>query len=291
MLLSEFLDSELAARPFVCVLGYPVSHSRSPAIHNAALAYHGIPVEYHAVACPPTELHFIPGLCALPGFRGANVTIPLKEKIVPLLDALEDTARQIGAVNTIVAHGPERHLTGYNTDVYGFMKPLEPFGDIGSATILGTGGAAKAAVAGLAEHGCKNIYLVSRTYRMHEMTSLYPDVVRSITYDDLEQALHASDLLVNTTPVGMHPDRDQSPVPQRLIPMLGHKICYDIIYNPPETKLLQQARREGARVIGGVDMFLHQAARSFELWFGKAMPMDLVRDVVTASLDENGAAV
>ncbi len=291
MLLSAFLDSELVAKPFVCVLGYPVSHSRSPAIHNAALAYHGIPVQYHAVACPTAEFHLIPGLFALPGFKGSNVTIPLKEKIVSLLDALEDTARRIGAVNTIVPDARDGLLTGYNTDVYGFMKPLERLGNIASATILGTGGAARAATAGLIESGCKSIYLVSRTYRKHEMATMNPDVVRLVTYDDLEQAIRGSDLLVNTTPVGMHPDRDRSPVQERLVPLLKQKICYDIIYNPAETKLLQQARHEGAQVIGGLDMFLYQAARSFELWFGKAMPMGLVRDVVAASLDENGAAV
>jgi len=290
MLLSEFLESEFVAKPFVCVLGYPVSHSRSPAIHNAALVYHGITAQYHAVACPPAEFHLIPGLFALPGFRGSNVTIPLKEKIVSLLDTLEDTAQRIGAVNTIVPDGRNGLLTGYNTDVYGFMKPLERFGKVASATILGTGGAARAVIAGLIESGCKSIYLVSRKYRMHEKAAMFPGVVRLVTYDDLEQAVRGSDLLVNTTPVGMHPARDRSPVPERLVPLLKHKIFYDIIYNPAETKLLQQARREGAKVIGGGDMFLHQASRSFELWFGKAMPMDLVRDVLTASLDENGAA-
>ncbi len=291
MLLSEFIDCEFVTKPFVCVLGYPVSHSRSPAIHNAALAYHGIPVQYHAVACPPAEFHLIPGLFALPEFKGANVTIPLKEKIVSLLDALDDTARRIGAVNTIVPDTRNGHVAGYNTDVYGFMKPLERFGEITSAIILGTGGAARAAAAGLLESGCKSIYLVSRTYKKHEMTAMNPDFVRLVTYDDLEQALRVSDLLVNTTPVGMHPDRDRSPVQERLVPLLKHKICYDIIYNPSETKLLQQARRNGAKVIGGLDMFLYQACRSFELWFGKAMPIDLVRDVMTESRDENGAAV
>ena len=286
MLLSAFLDSELVARPFVCVLGYPVSHSRSPAIHNAALAYHGIHVQYYAVACPPEEFHLVPALFKMPEFKGANVTIPLKEKIVSLLDSLETDAKRIGAVNTVVPDGRDRRLKGYNTDVYGFMKPLEPFGEISAATILGTGGAARAAIAGLAESGCKKIHLVSRTSKKHEMAGIYSDIVRVITYDDLEQVLPGSQLLVNTTPVGMHPGRDSSPVGEELIPLLKRKICYDIIYNPPETKLVRQARREGAKVIGGLDMFLYQAARSFELWFGKTMPMDLVRDVVIKSLDE-----
>ncbi len=285
MHLAEFLESGSAEEPFAAVLGYPVSHSRSPLLHNASLTYHKIPVTYHAVACPAEQTALLPRLFSAPGFRGANITIPLKEKVVPFLDVLDETARPIGAVNTVVPDSLNGSLTGYNTDVYGFTKPLESFGVFETAVILGTGGAARAAIHALAGRGCRHIYVVSRTAGRHDLADLFGDRVLHITYDQLEDAIRKSDLLVNTTPSGMHPDMAQTPVSEQLIPMLEGKVCYDIIYNPPETRLLQLAERHGARVIGGLDMFLHQAARSFELWFGKSMPLDLVREKVLESLD------
>ncbi len=288
MLLSEFIESEHATNPFAAVLGYPVSQSRSPGMHNASLAYHGIPVKYHALACPPSEFDLLHRLFSSPGFRGANVTIPLKEKIAPVLNDLDETARRIGAVNTVVINPRNRRLTGFNTDAYGFMKPLEPFPLIQTAVILGTGGAARAAVHALVEHGCQTIYLVSRRSGPHELSARHPDTIHTVTYDRLDDAIRRSELIVNTTPVGMYPDTDRSPVPEDMLPLFNNKICYDIIYNPPETRLLEQAARHGARVIGGLEMFLHQAARSFELWFGKSMPMNLARSVVLKSLNEQG---
>lgn len=277
MHLADFLESGLADEPFAVVLGHPVSHSRSPLIHTVSLAYHKIPAKYYAVACPPDQLHLLARLFEAPCFRGANVTIPLKERIVPFLDVLDETARKIGAVNTVVPDSSYACLTGYNTDAYGFLKPLESVDRIEKAVILGTGGAARAAIFGLAGRGCRVFHVASRTAGRRDLSDLFGNCIHQITYDQLGDAIRNADLLVNTTPVGMHPDIDLSPVPEHLIPLLKDKVCYDIIYNPMETTLLRLAAGNGAKTIGGLEMFLYQAARSFELWFGKPMPVDLVR--------------
>jgi shikimate dehydrogenase len=289
MLLSEFLQSKYASSPFAAVLGYPVTHSRSPGIHNASLAYHGIPVRYHALECPVSELDLLHRLFMCPEFRGANVTIPLKEKIVDLMDELDDTALKIGAINTVVRNPNSLRLKGFNTDAYGFMKPLESYGTVRSAAILGVGGAARAIVHALLEQDCNHVTLVSRRPEKTDLVSAHPKIIRQLGYDQLDEAIRKSDLIVNTTPVGMHPDTGNSPVPVSMLPLFKGKVCYDIIYNPPVTRLLEEVKRHGARTIGGLDMFLYQAARSFELWFGKAMPLSLVRSVVLKSLKENGA--
>ncbi len=289
MLLSDFLQSEHVSSPFAAVLGHPVAHSRSPGIHNASLAYHGIPVRYHAVSCPETEFGLLHRLFSCPEFRGANVTIPLKEKMVGLMDEIDGTAKKIGAINTVVINPKNRRLKGFNTDAYGFMKPLESYGHIRSAAILGTGGAARAIVHALLEQDCQMISLVSRKKAQIELASAHPEKIRLLTYDQLDDAIRKSEMIVNTTPVGMHPDMENTPVPSSMTPLLKGKICYDIIYNPLESRLIVEARQHGARTIGGLDMFLHQAARSFELWFGKSMPLDLARSMILSSLKENGA--
>ncbi len=287
MFLSEFLDSEHKEQPFAAVLGHPVAHSRSPGIHNAALAYHKMDVQYHALDCPPAELNLTTELFALRGFRGANVTIPLKEKILSFLDEVDETAQQIGAVNTVVPDKQKGCLTGFNTDAYGFVQPLKDIGEIRTATILGTGGASRAVSYALLKLGIKTRYIVSRSSNKLDINNNDSEGLHWITYDNLKTAIRKSDLIVNTTPVGMHPDTGHSPVPDDLMPLFAGKVCYDIIYNPLETALLQKARHHGAQTIGGLDMFIHQAALSFELWFVKPMPLQLIRDVLLEMISKS----
>ncbi len=279
MLISEFLASDYKEQHFVVVLGHPVSHSKSPAIHNAALAYHQLNVRYHALDCPESEQQLIPELFAHPNFIGSNVTIPLKKRIVSYLDELDETASEIGAVNTVVPDG-KGLLVGYNTDSYGFMAPLKQVHGIHTAVVLGTGGASRAVCYALSTFGVEKLYLVSRTSKKQENHSDFPSDVQRIGYDALGDAIRHSELIVNTTPVGMHPATGHSPMPEQCLPLLADKYCYDIIYNPPETTLLKKAKAHGAQTIGGLDMFIHQAARSFELWFDKPMPLQLVRKVL-----------
>lgn len=275
MLLSEFLLSSQTDAPFLTVLGHPVSHSLSPRIHQTALDYHNLHVTYHAVDCPAEEVYRLPELFASKHFMGANVTIPLKQGVITFLDELDQQAGDAGAVNTVVPASGTSRLTGHNTDIYGFMKPLETIVPVSDVTVLGTGGASRAVTSGLLRAGTERLTLVSRSGGEH------PDSrVSVVTYEDLADAIRLSGLIVNTTPVGMHPDTGLSPVPENLFPELKGKICYDIIYNPLQTRFLVQAQRHGAQTIGGLDMFLHQAARAFELWFQKQMPLETVRNLL-----------
>lgn len=284
MLISEFLNSSCPDQPFVVVLGHPVAHSRSPLIHNAALRSLGISATYYAVDCPDDQQYLIPVLLAEPQCRGANVTIPLKHEIIRFMDDLAESAREIGAVNTVVpvhgnsSDGPEKpdnshQLIGHNTDAFGFIKPLEGVRGITTATVLGSGGASRAIRYALAKTGVKKIFLISRSAKGNPSD----EPVEWLTYDNLEYAVSNSDLIVNATPVGMHPDTNDSPFPESHYPLLHDKICYDIIYNPVYTKFITTAKQHGAKTIGGLDMFVYQASRSFELWFDQPMPVAMIR--------------
>lgn len=285
MLLSEFLASDLAEKPFLAVLGNPVSHSLSPAIHNETMSYYGIKACYYAVECPVNDIQNIAGLLHQPAFIGANITIPLKKEIIRFLDSLDESSEEIGAVNTVVRDVMGSRLSGFNTDVFGFLKPLEAISGIQTAVILGTGGASRAVKYALQKKGVEKIFLASR-----KIPGSNPRDIRKhgnvelVSYDSLEMVLSQSDMVVNTTPVGMYPNTDASPVSGDLLPCLKNKICYDIIYNPLETSFMRNAKEHGAIAIGGLDMFIHQAAKSFELWFKKAMPVDLVRQLLLDSL-------
>ena len=284
MLLSGFLASDLTAKPFLAVLGSPVSHSLSPAIHNESLSFHGIAVRYYAIECPANEVQNIPGLLHHPSFMGANITIPLKKEIIPMLDSLDESSKEIGAVNTVLRVAKDKKQIGFNTDVYGFLKPLETVTGIQTAAILGTGGASRAVKYALQKKGVENLFLVSRgSTGTYQQDNHKPDV-KTVSYDHLEMVLDKSDLIVNTTPVGMFPNTDTSPVSSDFLPLLKDKVCYDIIYNPLETNFMRDAHKHGAIVIGGLDMFIHQAAKAFELWFNKIMPIELVRQLLLNTL-------
>ncbi len=291
MRITEFLKSFQTHRPFVVVLGHPVGHSLSPQIHNLAARHHNLNVIYHAVDCHPDDWGYIPDLLAHSHFRGGNVTIPLKKKIIDNLDAIDESALEIGAVNTIVpepggSSGTRRLLKGYNTDAFGFMKPLEGISDIKNVTVLGSGGAFNAVRYVLNRIGAEKIFLIRRTLRNGKESGKrdYGIPVETLTYADIEKAVTASDLIVNTTPVGMYPDTDGNPLPEAVHEHLKGKICYDIIYNPLVTNFLKVAKENGAKTIGGLDMFVHQAARAFELWFSLPMPVDKVRKLVVDTI-------
>lgn len=295
MTLSEFLRSTYWSRPFSAVLGHPVAHSLSPKIHNAALEKWELDVIYYAIDCPEQEYSLIPELLASPYCHGVNVTIPLKREIMQYLDELDESARAIGAVNTIVPkqvtlssgtlQETTRTLLGYNTDAYGFIKPLETYKNLHTATVLGSGGASKAVRYALKQLGVKCIYMVSRSGTIREESPQEDPLTNAtnitwISYSDLHDAVTDSQLLVNTTPVGMYPNTNSSPVSDTIYPLLRGKICYDIIYNPLETMFLSQAKQHGAETVDGLNMFIYQASRAFELWFHKPMPVDLVRGLV-----------
>ncbi len=261
--------------PFYAVIGHPVAHSKSPLIHNIALQHHRIPAVYYAVDTPSDAFAWIGKLFGLQGFRGLNVTIPHKSRIMEPLDLIDPVALEVGAVNTVHLH--RNGLIGYNTDVTGFEESLREHALLltgGRAVILGSGGAARAAAASLKTFGMHEALVFSRNPASAGWPeSLNGVPVRMMAYEQLQSALSESALIINTTPLGMHPYTKASPVSEPQIPFLKDKVCMDAIYNPQETAFMKQARSAGARaVIGGLTMFIAQAAASFRIWTGKTFP-------------------
>ena len=271
---------------FCGVIGNPVEHSLSPAIHNAAFQALGINCVYLAwkVAVIGDAIR---GLRALGNFRGASVTIPHKVSAVPFLDDLEPTARQIGAINTIVAENGR--LIGYNTDATGALRALREGGvtlEGRRIILLGSGGAARAiAFALAAESGADKLTLlgVDDKERMALASDLRSKTALAIdddVLDDgvLDRTVPDAQLLIHCTPVGMSPKADATCVPASLLhPRLA---VMDIVYNPRATRLLKEAERAGCKTIPGLEMFLNQAATQFELWTNRPAPVDVMRTVL-----------
>jgi shikimate dehydrogenase len=268
-------SSELALTKPLGLFGNPVEHSFSPLFMNHALKLLELNYRYLAFAVEEDGLHHAVQALRTLHFRGANVTIPFKQSVTAHLDHVDTLAEKIGAVNCIV--NDEGVLTGYNTDQAGFVKPLTDRG-IGikgkRALVAGAGGAARAVLAGLAAHGIAQVVLLNRTER--NAASLIEWCTKklqfaSITYGgrprDLEQQLLSScDLVVNTTPVGMHPNHDCSPLPDTLC-FAEHQCVYDLIYNPLQTSLLGKAAQEGAAALNGFEMLIIQGLYSLAYWF------------------------
>ena len=248
------------------IIGHPLSHTLSPILHNWGFSELGIRASYHVWDTPPEKLlAFMAALRTLP-IHGASVTIPHKETVMPLVDMLTDSARDIGAVNTM--YWQDERLWGDNTDVTGFMAPLLECGKTpGTALVLGAGGAARAAVYGLHRAGWK-VLLSSRTESRADRLA-HSFQAAQVPWNDRHSV--RPDLLVNTTPLGMSgPFQALSPWKDSLA---GISLVYDLIYNPKETLLLAQARREGVEAIPGLPMFAHQGLAQFERWTGQRFPL------------------
>lgn len=259
----------------IAILGYPVHHSLSPVIHNAAFATAGLDYCYLALEVRPEDIEVaVRGLRAA-NFAGITLTAPHKETVIPLLDGLTDEARAIGAVNT-VANRNGRWI-GTNTDATGFRRLLEINGLYKKgmkAVMLGSGGAARAALYVLGQVSSE-VIVFNRTLRRSEelIESLAPFRGQSrwralpLERDALAAHLEDADVLVNTTSVGMHPNDQQCPLPEgvRIPARCG---VADMIYMPPKTRLLQLAERGGSKAVSGHDMLLYQAVDAFEFWTG-----------------------
>ncbi len=277
MTLSTFIKDEKSKNLHYLLLGHPVGHSWSPLMHNTALNYHGIEARYYAIDLLDNELTDLATFFNRETFLGANVTIPYKQLIMNYLDMVDQQADEIGAVNTIVKE--EFQLTGYNTDSYGFLSPLNEFEEIiagGRAIVFGTGGASKAIAVSLREIGLEEIFLISRNPDRINSFNRF-DQVKVVSYNEWTVLAKEAILIVNATPLGMYPDTGQSPVREGEKQFLADRICYDIVYNPLQTKFLQQAKEVGAKTIGGLEMLIQQGSRSFELWTGKQFPVNVIR--------------
>jgi shikimate dehydrogenase len=283
--------TDITAKTKLCaVIGNPIEHSMSPAIHNRAFAE--LKLDYVYVAFRVEDVgRAIAGMRALDNFRGMSVTIPHKVSIIPHLDEVADVDRGIGSVNTVVNDGGK--LMGYGSDGPGAMRALA---DAGvrvagkNVTILGSGGAARAIAFTLATKG-KPASISLLGVIENELNILGRDLVdktgAKVTWAMLDDAklaarLVESQLLIHCTPIGMHPKTRESLVPKALL----HRglAVMDIVYNPLETRLLADAKARGLKTVSGVEMFVNQAVIQFELWTGKKAPVKAMRNVVLKHL-------
>jgi len=278
---------DINAQTKLCgLIGNPVDHSLSPAIHNAAFQKLGLNFVYLAFKVEDLE-GAVRGIRALGNVRGFSVTIPHKVAVIPFLDEVEPTAKHIGSVNTIVVE--QGRLAGYNTDASGALRALQTAGTAlkdRHVLIVGTGGAARAIafalaatkeVRGLTLLGIDEKERLALAQDVRDRTAL-PVEEGPLTEQTLRSGIKTAQILIHCTPIGMHPKVDDTCVPA---PLLGpHLTVMDIVYNPLETRLLRDAKAAGCRTIRGLEMFLHQAAAQFELWTGQAAPVDVMRSVL-----------
>ena len=282
-------DSGVVTR-IVGILGYPLAHSLSPVMQNAAFSAVGIDARYVPFVVKPENLETaVNGLAAL-GICGVNVTIPHKESVVPLLDELDRDAELIGAVNTIVIKGSR--LIGYNTDAQGFGNAFAE--EVGRSLagrcvmLFGAGGAARAVLAELAKEGVSDIMVVVRALERgramaNDLLADHRDVrVDVYPFEALHTDIRRPDVLINATSVGLLP---QDPV---LIPsgfVTSRMVVCDLIYNPPVTPLLDAAKQMGAVSMNGLGMLVHQGALAFELWTGEQPPINVMRESLLKALE------
>jgi len=251
------------------VIGWPINHSRSPIIHGYWLKKHGISATYETIDIVPDAISAFFQDFSTSGYIGANVTIPYKETVLAFLDRMDESARAIGAVNTIWLDGA--NLCGTNTDWLGFLGNLDathPGWDARGkgALVLGAGGAARAILYGLIQRKFERIYVANRGLeRALELQAHFGDIITPLALSKADDFVATASLIVNTTSLGM--DKNP-PLPLDLAKIQPGCLVTDIVYSPLETPLLKQAKARGAPTVDGLGMLLHQAAPGFERWFG-----------------------
>lgn len=273
------------------IIGHPVEHSLSPAMQNAALAQLGLDWVFVPFPVAPENLE-----AALAGFAaiavvGFNVTIPHKQAIIPYLCHISELATAVGAVNTVWR--TERGWEGTNTDVEGFVTPIgdRPWHDR-TTVVLGNGGAARAVVAGMAQLNCGKIIVVGRDrdkltqFEKSWANSPYANHLETQVWTELADLMPYADLLVNTTPIGMSPHVDRSPVEDTLMAQLPiEAVVYDLIYTPSPTKFLQQAQHLGKKTIDGSQMLVQQGAAALRIWLQRnEVPVEVMSRALAQQL-------
>jgi shikimate dehydrogenase len=272
------------------VIGHPVEHSLSPVMHNAAIAHMGLDYVYVPFPIEPQNLEVaIQGFAAI-GVVGFNATIPHKQTIIPLLSEVSPIAKAVGAVNTVSFK--DNKILGTNTDIDGFLSPLRTTYNRDwsqtTAVILGNGGAARAVVAGCAELGCAEMYIIGRNlHKLNEFRDSWGNSSLSqnlhiCTWDALSKLIPQANLLVNTTPIGMYPRVDESPLSvEEMANLPPQAIAYDLIYTPNPTKFLYQAQQIGAVAINGLEMLVQQGAAALKIWLQRdSVPVDVMRQAL-----------
>jgi shikimate dehydrogenase len=289
----ETLLAEARGRPFAAIVGWPVEHSRSPALHGYWLKHHGLSGHYGRlpVEPKPEALKALVGfLKETPNARGCNLTLPHKVDIMPLLDRIHPDAERIGAVNTVIKQ-PDGSLEGRNSDAFGFLAALKQGAPswtaaAGPVVVLGAGGAARAVVASLVDAGVPELRLINRTQQaaINLGVAFTPEDGRQIAierWDERGEMLDGATLLVNTTSLGM---KGQPPLELDLAHLQTGAVVDDIVSVPLETPLLAAARARGNICIDGLGMLLHQGRLGFEAWFGRKVEVtDEQRQAVLAA--------
>lgn len=285
------------------VIGYPVEHSFSPLMHNAAIAHlrenssqkNEVDYVYLPFPIAPESLKIaIAGFTAI-GLHGFNITIPHKQTIVPLLDQVSEVAQAIGAVNTVWRS--EAGWCGTNTDAIGFLAPLnalEKDWTNAPVLILGSGGAARAVVAACAELGCPEIWVAGRSpdklAQFAQSWAAAPAIaakLSAIPWGKLAEYLPKAGLVVNATPLGMHPQIEASPLGDRDLALIkAGSVAYDLIYTPRPTQFLQQASAAGLTAIDGLEMLVQQGAAALEIWLNQPAPVAVMRQALLNHLGQ-----
>ncbi len=264
------------------LIGYPVGHTLSPYMHNAAFSKLKIKALYIPLSVEPKRLKETIKILKGAGIGGFNITTPFKSTCMRYLDRVDKLASMIGAVNTVVAKG--RRLIGYNTDATGFLRSLREDLRLApknkSTLLIGAGGAAKAVAFALAKEGAKEIFItdiveskatsLARNIRKH-----FPKCkTKPITIYDIRYTIYEINLLVNATPLGM---KKSDPLP--INPKLLHNrlSIYDVVYNPSPTKLVKVAKKRKIKAVNGLGMLLYQGAEAFQLWTGRRAPVEVMR--------------
>jgi shikimate dehydrogenase len=272
----------------VGLIGHPVEHSFSPPMHNAAFKALGMDYAYVAFDVDPSNLESaIDGAKSL-NVKGFNVTIPHKIEVMKHLDEIDEVARLIGAVNTI----DFKDMKGYNTDGIGAVKAIEEVSPIKNRKIVvaGAGGASRAISFYIAKYGADELTILNRN--VEKAQNLAQDVldsglianVKAGSVSEIKGYLADADILIDTTPVGMHPNIDDEPI-AKSVDMHEDLVVFDAVYNPNETVLIRQAINAGAKPVYGIKMLLYQGAESFRIWTGREAPVDVMEDALKRTLN------
>jgi shikimate dehydrogenase len=268
------------------LIGYPVSHSLSPKIQNAALKACGLEGDYSLFPIAPDDMPALKDLLdrvRSGEITGLNVTIPHKQNVIRFMDDLTPTAKSIGAVSVIYLR--EKKLIGDNADAPGFLSDLKRFlttethsHNDANALVLGAGGSARAVVYALINDGW-NVTIASRRIEQSQELAAQFKTANAIDFNFQTFKLSDMQLIVNTTPLGMTPNINTSPLPEDIL-LPSHAVIYDLVYNPRETKLVREARSQGLRATTGLGMLVEQAALGFELWTENKLPSEIFRNAV-----------
>jgi shikimate dehydrogenase len=256
------------------VIGHPVGHSKSPLIHGYWIQKYGLDADYIAIDIDPDNFENEIQKLVESGICGFNVTVPFKEKILPLCEDTDDLAARVGAVNTINVKAGK--LYGTNTDVFGFIENIKTQAPKnvfeGPAGIIGAGGAARATIIGLLDQDVPEIRITNRTFeKALKLKELSPEKIVAIPWNEREETLPGLSLLANTTSLGM---QGQPPLDFPLDTLQDYVVVCDIVYAPLETELLHMAKMQGNPIVTGIGMLLHQARPAFKGWFNVMPDVD-----------------